>query len=161
MNDYQIQPNTRRCSVSGRELRDGEVCFSVLLDEGGRFVRRDYSAEAWPGPPAEAFGFWQGKISTNPTSRRPRIDDEWLLDCFSRLEGQTEPARLNFRYVLALLLMRQRRFRFEETKHEGSQEILLLRCVRTGVRHAVVNPCLTDEEIEAVQEDVFQALGWE
>jgi hypothetical protein len=36
-----------------------------------------------------------------------------------------------------------------------------MRCTRTGVRHAVVNPGLTDEELATVQEDVFQALGWE
>src|SRR5579883_530734 len=110
MQDYQIQPNTRRCSASGRELQVGEVCYSVLVDEGGRFVRRDYGADAWQGPPPGTFGFWQGKVVSGQSARRPTFDDELLLDCFSRLEGQTEPTRLNFRYVLALLLLRRRRF---------------------------------------------------
>jgi hypothetical protein len=39
--------------------------------------------------------------------------------------------------------------------------VLILRCTRTGVRHTIVNPDLTDEELATVQEDVFQALGWE
>jgi hypothetical protein len=29
------------------------------------------------------------------------------------------------------------------------------------VRHPVVNPDLSDEELAAVQDEVFQALGWE
>jgi hypothetical protein len=161
MIDYQIQPNTRRCAASGRELRPGEKYFSTLLEEGGKFVRKDYAAEAWQGPPEGAFGFWAGRIPQPNARRRPPIDDDLLLDCFGRLEGQEEPARVNFRYVLALLLMRRRRFRFEEARQEIGREVLCLRCTRTGARHQVVNPGLSDDELTAVQEDVFQALGWE
>jgi hypothetical protein len=46
MTEYQIQPLTRRCASSGRELQPGERFFTVLRDEGGQFVRQDYSAEA-------------------------------------------------------------------------------------------------------------------
>jgi hypothetical protein len=161
MTDYQIEPSARRCSVTGRELKPGEGYFSVLLDEGARFVRKDYSKEAWQGPPAGAFSFWQGRISTQRGPRRLPIDDDLLLDCFGRLAGQSEPSKVHFRYVLGLLLMRRKRFRFEEARQDKGQEVLHLRCTRTGNRYEVVNPCLTDEEMAAVQEDVFQALGWE
>ena len=160
MIDYQIQPSTRRCSVTGRELKAAERYYSVLVDEGGTLVRRDYSREAWQGPPAGAFGFWQGKVA-GPAARRPPVDDELLLDCFGRLEGESEPGRVRFRYVLALLLMRRRRLKFEEARREGTQEVLQLRCTRTGARHQVVNPALSDEELEEAQDDVFRALGWE
>src|SRR6185437_4006690 len=80
---------------------------------------------------------------------------------FQALEGQLEPRRLRFRYVVALLLMRRRRLKFDQTQQDGAQEVLLLRCTRTGARHTVVNPSLTDEELATVQDDVFQALGWE
>lgn len=160
MTEYQIQPNTRRCADSGRELKPGERYFSVLLDEAGKFVRRDYAAEAWQGPPAEAFSFWAGRVPA-AGNRRPPIDDDMLLECFRRLDGRAEPAGENFRFVLALLLMRRKRFKFEEARNEAGREILCLRCARTGERHEVANPRLTDDEMAAVQEDVFQALGWE
>ena len=161
MTEYQIQPNTRRCAVSGRELKPGERYYSVLLDEGGKFVRKDYAAEAWPGPPADAFGFWAGRVPDAGGRRKPPIDDDLLLDCFGRLEGRTDPSGENFRYVLALLLMRRKRFRFEEARNEAGREVLVLRCSRTGARYEVANPGLADEEMAAVQDDVFQALGWE
>src|SRR5437868_3375354 len=112
MTDYQIEANTRRCAATGRELRPGEKFYSVLVDEGGKFHRRDYGSEAWPGPPADAFSFWTGRISTSEEDRRPRIDDDLLVDCFQRLEGDTDPSRVRFRYVVALLLMRRKRFKF-------------------------------------------------
>ena len=57
--------------------------------------------------------------------------------------------------------MRRRRLRFEEARQEAGREVLGLRCTHTGARHQVVNPGLNDDELTAVQEDVFQALGWE
>jgi hypothetical protein len=161
MLDYQIQPNTRRCSLTGRDLKPGERYYSVLLDEDGRFVRRDYSLEAWQGPPHGAFSFWVGKIPTGEAKKRPPIDDELLLDCFTRLEGETEPARVNFRFVLALLLMRRKRLKLEGSVVEDGDEILLMRCTRGGAEQRVVNPQLTDEQIAEVQEEVFQAIGWD
>lgn len=161
MIDYQIQPSTRRCCVSGREIQPGEHYYSVLLEEAGKFVRKDYSVDAWQGAPEGAFSFWKGRLAVSQGKRRLPIDDEMLMECFERLEGQLEPNRLGFRYVVALLLMRRRRLRFERSEQDGSQEVLWMRCTRSGVSYAVVNPGLSDEELTTVQEDVFQALGWE
>jgi hypothetical protein len=161
MTDYQIQENTRRCAATGRELKPGERFFSVLIDEGNKFVRRDFSSEAWQGPPPGAFSFWSGRVPAASDTHKLRIDDDLLVDCFQRLEGQTDPSRLNFRYVVALLLMRRKRFKFEEMRHLGDQEILCLRCTRTKAQYQVVDPRLTEEEMAAVQEEVFKVLGWE
>ena len=57
--------------------------------------------------------------------------------------------------------MRRKRFKFEEARNDGDREVLVLRCGRTGARHEVADPRLDDEEMAAVQDDVFQALGWE
>ena len=132
-----------------------------MVDENGQFARQDYSPEAWPGPPANAFGFWLGRIPAGDADRKPRIDDEMLMDCFQRLEGEAEAGRVNFRYIVALLLMRRKRLKFEEVRAEAGHEVLLLRCARTRTAYTVVNPNLTEAELHAVQEEVFRVLGWE
>ena len=161
MTDYQIQPISRQCSLTGRDLRAGETYFTALLDEDGKFVRRDYSREAWQGPPAGAFSHWMGRVPARDTDRRPPIDDGLLLDCLQRLEGQDDPSRVKFRYVVALLLMRRKRLRFEDVRVAGDQEWLRLRCSQTKVIHEVLNPSLTDDEIQTVQQEVFAVLGWQ
>ena len=161
MTDYQIQPNTRRCAVTGEELPPGAKFYTVLLDQGGKFVRQDYSSAAWTGPPEGAFSFWTGRVPPRDANRQPRINDEVLLDCFTRLQGETEPGRVSFRYVLALLLMRRKRLRFDRVEEDGGYEVMHLRCVRTGAAYAVVNPRLSEEEMIAVQDEVFKVLGWE
>lgn len=157
MTDYQIQASTRRCAATDREIGPGERYYSVLLDEGGSFLRKDFCEAAWSGPPAGAFSFWRTRLGDDRRPRRPPIDDEILVDCFHRLEGDLEPARLAFRHVLALLLLRRKKFRLDDTTREGMQ----VRCLRTGQRFTVVDPAMTDAELEAVQEDVFRVLGWE
>ena len=161
MAEYQIQPHTRRCAVTGRELQPGERFYTALLEEGNLLLRKDYSHEAWKGPPAGAFGFWSGRVPPAEAGRRPQIDDDLLATCFHRLEGETEPSRVSFRYVVALLLMRRKWFKFEEARTEAGREILRLRCARTREVHEVINPGLTEDELGAVQEEVFKVLGWD
>lgn len=160
MTDYQIQPNTRRCSISGRQLLPGEKFFAVLVEEGDGFVRHDYSSESWQGPPANAFSFWAGHVPPPEESNRPKFDDEMLMDCFQRLEGEAEPRKVSFRYVVALLLMRRRRLKVDSSSKDAAPDTLCLRCTRTGTAYQVTDPKLSEEELEKVQEDVFQVLGW-
>jgi hypothetical protein len=161
MTEYQIQPNTRRCAATGDELRPGAKFYTVLLDQGGKFIRQDYSTAAWKGPPDGAFSFWSGRVPAHEQSRQPRINDDVLFDCFIRLAGETEPRRVSFRYVIALLLMRRKRLRFDHVETDGGQEVMHLRCGRTGAEYQIANPRLTEEEMIAVQDEVFKVLGWE
>lgn len=159
--DFQIQASSRRCCVTGRELNSGEKFYSVLIEQSGKLVRQDYSVEAWKGPPEGAFSFWLARVNPPESKRRPPIDDEMLLDCFARLEGQTDLGKVRFRYIVALLLMRRKRLKFDEARQEAGQEILELRCPRSADTYQVINPLLTDQELASVQDEVFQALGWE
>lgn len=160
MTEYQIQPGSRRCSQTGRELKPGEKFYTVLIENDGRFVRMEYAPEAWSGPPPDAFSFWMAHVPRSDSQPKMIIDDDLLMDCFQRLDGQVETKKLHFRYVVALLLMRRKRFRFEDMKVVKGDEILVLRCVRTKAVYEVLNPQLSEAEIEQVQEQVVQLLGW-
>jgi hypothetical protein len=160
MTEYQIQPHTRRCHASGRELKAGERFYSVLLDEGGKLVRYDYGGEAWAGPPTQAFSFWTGRVPAESAFGLRQVDDQVLLDYFERLDADEGVPRTKSRYVVALLLMRRRKLKFEEAVMEGGQEMLVLRCAETQKQYRVLNPRLTDEELAAVQDEVFGLLGW-
>jgi hypothetical protein len=83
------------------------------------------------------------------------------MACLQRLESETDSTKIAFRYVLALLLMRRKRLRLEDTKKEGPREVMLLRCTRKGDRFRVADPALSDHELESVQDEVFRVLGWE
>lgn len=158
--DYRIEPNSRRCAATGRELQPGERYYTALLEQDHALVRQDFSTEAWQGPPTGAFSFWRGKVPPSQEASKPRFNDDLLEDCFLQLDGTEEPGKVAFRYVVALLLMRRRRYKLDETFEEGGVEKMRLKHSRTGASHEVVHPHLSEEEILQVQDDVFQVLGW-
>lgn len=158
--EYQIQPNTRLCAVTGKPLEVGDRFYTALLEEGDHFVRKDFSQAAWQGPPPGAFSFWTGHVPPPQQRQKPRFDDDLLEECFHRLEGQLDPARVNFRYVVALLLIRRKRLKLEQTLAEGDEEMMLVSCARSGEKYTVINPPLSEDEMTQVQEEVFKVLGW-
>ena len=161
MTDFDIQGPSRTCTATGRPLKPGERVYGVLLEDGGKLVRRDFAADAWTAPPPGAIAYWAGRV---PASDKPKavVNDALLLDCFDHLAGATEANKLHFRYVLALLLMRRKRLKFEDAKRlADGTDVLVVRDARTGNRLEVADPRLSDEAIESVQEEVFRVLGWE
>jgi hypothetical protein len=161
MLDYEIQPHTRRCAATGRDLHSGEKYHSVLIEQEGKLVRQDFADTAWTKPPAGAFCFWTGRVPSKEQVRKMRIDADMLLDCFQRLDGSAGADKINFRYVLALLLIRSRRLKYLDCRTQDGREILRLRCLRGETQYDVVNPGLTEDELAAVQEEVLQVVGWD
>lgn len=156
-----FQTHTRLCAATGRPLAPGEKYYSALVDDAGQFVRRDYSADAWPGAPEQAIALWSGKVPAIHQKRRLTFDDELLMDCFERLADDVDPARIQFRYVLALLLLRRKRLKFDDLQRNAGFDYLKLTCPRTGSSFEVLDPRLSEADIERVQEEVFKLLGWE
>jgi hypothetical protein len=150
------------CAATGRELKPGDRFHAVLTERDGRLARADYAAEAWPGPPPGAVAHWAGRVPGSDRPRKPVVNDEVLLGCFDRLKDSADADGRNFRYVAALLLMRRKRFRFEDaTRDPDGRDVLVLKDAKGGAVHRVTDPRLTDEQVVAVQAEVFRVLGWE
>lgn len=160
--EFDIQPLTRKCAITGRELAVGERYHGVLLDKDGKLRRVDYSAEAWDNAPPAAVAHWIGKIPAADKPKKPIFHDNLLLDCFQHLSESTAIDRLQLRYVIGLLLMRRKRFKFEDSrKQPNGQTVMILQDAKNGARHEVVDPRLSSQEIEMVQDEVFRLMGWE
>jgi hypothetical protein len=162
MTDYEIQGPTRVCAATGRELKPGDPFHAVLTERNGKLVRTDYAADAWPGAPPGAVADWTGRVPADDKPRKPVVNDDVLLGCFDRLKDAADADGLNFRYVATLLLMRRKRFRFEDAaRDDAGRDLLIVRDAKGGAIHRVIDPRLTDDQIAAVQAEVFRVLGWE
>jgi hypothetical protein len=160
MTEYEIAGAARQCSITGRALAPGDAIASALVDDAGRIVRRDYAAEAWHEPPPGTIGWWHGRISKDTKPRKPTYNDDVLLDLFRHLAEATEPDRIAFRYVVALLLMRRKRLKFEDLRKQAGQDLLQLRDAQAGTKYDVIDPRLDEAAILTVQDEVLTALGW-
>jgi hypothetical protein len=159
MTEYEIQPMSLHCAQTGRELKPGETYFSLLTETQQGFARLDYAAEAWQGPPEGSIGFWRSKVPAETGGRRRQIvDDSVVMEFFERLDGAEDATKQDFRYILALLLMRKKILKLAGVTREGDREILVLRTASGSTEHRVVNPGLTEPQLEAVQAEVQQIL---
>ncbi|GHT02756.1 hypothetical protein FACS1894139_01530 [Planctomycetales bacterium] len=115
-NNWQVERSRRKCAVSGREFAAGEEYFSVLQEDGDGFKRVDLAAEVWATfDKTGLFSFWHTRAAAAATAKRLTIDAEAVYDFFTNLITENSPtaARALFRYLLALILLRQRRLRLD------------------------------------------------
>lgn len=155
--DYEVQRCTRHCAATGRELRDGETFYSALVSRGANLERVDYSAEGWSGPPEQAIGWWKSQVPSKDQKKAQMAPSDVLLDCFLQLAD--EPDKQDMRYVLALLLVRRRILRLEQTEvNEQGIETLVLLSPRDESLHHVPS-IMPDEAREAeIQAELSQLL---
>jgi len=155
-----VQGPTLICADTGKTLAPGDKYCAVLCEEGEKYVRRDYAADAWRGPPAGAIAHWSGRVPASRAARKPTFNDEMLADWFYHLLDRTEPDRVNFRYVVALLLMRRKRLKFEDViRTEAGGSALVVRDAKSGRRLEIADPHLSEADLTAVQDEVFRVLG--
>ena len=138
---YEIPRTSGVCASTGRELEPGEPYYAVLVDlptdqqpteaesndnaaskdkaaEALRALglcRLDVSIEAWEGGfrPEGLFSYWKSTVPEPTTKKKLFVDDAILMNLLERLADATEPDRLAFRYVLALILMRKKLLRYD------------------------------------------------
>jgi len=145
MMDYHFPPLGKTCAATGKPLAPGSTCRSAVFEQNGQFVRKDFSPEGWTGPPQGAIGHWQSAVpvQTGP----PKLDPEQLLRYFEQLTEEASPSHDESRYLLALLLLQQRRFRLETVRSDDEGDVLVLSGLRGEGTFEVPHLQLADTEV--------------
>jgi len=81
-----------------------------------------------------------------------------LLAFFRRLSTEVEPEKVNFRFVLTLILMRKRKLKYDSSRNENGNEIWTLRVTGEDRNEDVVNPHLSEDQIQQLSEQMGQIL---
>jgi len=155
--EYEIRSCTRRCAATDRELAPGEAFYSVLVQQGAELVRKDYSEQGWQGPPEGAIGWWKSRMPDPRTGKPTWAPNDVMLDLLEQLAEQPEKA--DMRFVLALLLVRRRVVRHDESLCDPQGgEVMVLCCPRrqTTYRVPVVMP--DEARTQQIQDELAKLL---
>jgi hypothetical protein len=158
MADWEIKKTLGRCFGADRELAVGEEYFAALVQTEQGLERRDYSVAYWEAGKPEVYCFWKSRIANPEQKKKLFIDDAMLLAFFDRLATETDPEKLNFRFVLTLILMRKRKLKYDSAKNEDSKEVWTMRVVGEDRFEDVVNPHLNEDQIQQLSEQMGQIL---
>ncbi|MCC6580452.1 MAG: hypothetical protein IT440_08420 [Phycisphaeraceae bacterium] len=127
---YHVERTTGQCAVTGRALQVGESYIATLLeidpvkpgDPG--LKRQDVSLDEWNKGfrPPRLFCHWRATVPEAHQKKRLFVDDQVLYNLLIRLADDTQPQRMAFRFVLALILMRKKLLRYDGVKQKPDAE---------------------------------------
>lgn len=165
---YDIGRSSGQCAATGAALVPGEFAVAALIENesDGALSRLDYSISAWESSarPDRLFCFWRRRIPEPNVKPKPFIDDKELLALFERLAEAEGDRGLAFRFVLALLLIRNRLLRQVGSSKKGDRHALLVIPKGAGGEIPpieVIDPGMTPQAIDAVTEEFERVLRGE
>jgi len=164
MTDWKFAKRQGTCSTCEREFAEGELHFSSLVLRTEFVAREDSCVECWRSRPAsggvEAILWWR----THQRSDRRRgvaLNLEALEALFVQLDGRSEVALRELRYVLCLILMRKRRLKIERIYRDGNGEGMVVRRPRREERFDVAVFDFSPDRIDELRtrlRDVFEGV---
>ena len=158
MDEWEINKPLGQCYGTGRKIEYGEEYFGALVETDEGLQRRDFCADYWEKEKPNVFCYWKTRLPHPNQKKQIFVDDEMMLAFFERLEKETEQEKVNFRFVLALILMRKRRLKYDATRVEDAKEIWCLRIAGEKQIVEVINPHLDEEQIEQLSSQIGQIL---
>lgn len=170
---FDIGRFTGQCAATGEAIAGGTPFVASLaeaVDEGRPVLRRiDWSAQAWDGGarPEGLVCFWRGTAPNPGERRRILLDDHTLLEMVERLEGETDPRRIAYRWILALVLLRRKVLKLDRVERSADDppvERWLLRAKGAPEEAAplgLVNPQIRDEELRELADQLGELVHGE
>jgi len=159
---YQFAKPQGICHITQQPIAPGQKFMAALRETPAGFERLDISLDAWPQfDRKDVIGFWQTVMPKHEQKKKVFVDDQVLCEIFERLSETTEPAKLNFRFVLGLILMRKRMIVYEDTRVNDGKEIWQVRFKGHDDKLDLVNPKLDEQQVMEVSQQLSEILNEE
>ena len=110
------------------------------------------------------FSSWRTTMPEPGGKAKTLVDDEVLLNLFHRLADDQQPQRIAYRFVLALILLRKRLLKHDETKAQNGASVWMMRLKGDPVdapKVEVVDPNLSEEQVREVSDQLGEILRGE
>lgn len=159
---YEVARPRGQCGVSGRNIEPDEKFMAALRQTPAGMERVDVSLECWQEfDRSDLLGFWQTTMPRPDQKKKQFVDDEVLCGLFERLADAVEPEKVNFRFVLGLILMRKRMIVYESSRIEGDREIWVVRLRGREDRLDLLDPKLDEQQVMEVSRQLGDILNEE
>jgi hypothetical protein len=159
---YEVGRPGGKCCVCQQDLMPGTKVMAALRETPAGFERLDISLDCWPAfERGDLLAFWHTTIPLHEAKKKLFVDDQVLCELFERLKDTEEPAKLNFRFVLGLILMRKRMLVYESSREEGGRDLWTVRFRGREDRLDLLNPKLSEQQVVEVSQQLSDILNEE
>ncbi|MBL7134277.1 MAG: hypothetical protein ISS78_09280 [Phycisphaerae bacterium] len=161
--DYNIPKTGARCLSCESHLGGGDKLVAALRQRDGEFIREDYCLACWDkqdrSEDAEVVGVWHTHVPRPDEKKKLLVDDEVLISFFRRLDDTEDPARINFRFVLALVLMRKKLLVYDRTDtDQAGTDVWTMHFRKSDEKHKVIDPKMDEERISEVSRSLSEIM---
>lgn len=158
--DWNIQPPCGQCCVTGRHFADEEPFFTMLVEGEKGLERKDFSTEAWAqrDPARKPVSFWRSEFKLAPVDTPRTIAQDDAESLLRRMIESDDPATVNARYILAVMLERKKTLYHRDTIARDGSPWLVYEHKETGETFLVADPRLRLAELHAIQQEVAELL---
>jgi hypothetical protein len=163
--DYKIDKARQVCTACGEDIPEGSEIVAIARMSEGEIVREDYHVPCWVDPldreaskNLDILGVWRTTIPEKEAKKKLLVDDGLLINFFERLAGQEQPDRINFRFVLALILMRKKLLNYEGMDKKEGRDVWKMRFKNETDIHEVIDPGMDEEKIASVSASLGEIM---
>lgn len=161
---WHLRSRSRECTATQRGFIDGETIITAIFpdpDSSG-YLRRDFCTEGWQSRPVESekpFSFWRTTFTApSGESKETSVEKLSAEEILTRLVEEDEDHTENTRYVLAVMLERQKLLRETDSQRTPNGILRVYEHRKTGEVFIVKDPDIPLSQVEAVQNEVFILL---
>lgn len=161
---WHVRSRSRECAATGRAFIEGETIVTALYPdpESSGYLRRDLGLEAWNALAADAappFSHWKttfcSPVNEDASHPAAKLSAEEILH---RLVVEDEDHTENTRYILAVMLERQKLLRETDQQHTPNGILRVYEHRKTGEVYLIRDPNIPLAQVEAFQHEVILLL---
>jgi hypothetical protein len=162
---WNLKSRARECAATNQPFADGEAIFTALFHAAdGNFTRLDFSSDGWQqrqaadGEPLP-FSSWQSRFRAPETIEKPQVvHKESAEDLLRRLIEEDDEATENVRYILTVMLERQRLLRETDRQRTATGILRVYEHRKTGEVLIIRDPDIPLDQVEQVQTEIMAML---
>lgn len=161
---WHVRSRGRECAATQRSFVDGETIVTALFPdpESSGYLRRDFCVDGWAvhqESGEKPFSFWRSTYSPPGGAEHENAAEKLSAEeILRRLVDEDEDHTENTRYILAVMLERQKLLRETDSQRIGNGILRVYEHRKTGEVYIVKDPDIPLSEVEAVQNEVFALL---
>ena len=160
---WSIKSRARECAATGEPFEAGQKIRAAIFPdpESSGYLRKDFLEKAWDSREDEEkpFSTWLTTYEPPVIEEKPEdIVDEDPESLLNRLVEEDEAHTENARYILAVMLERQKLLRETDTQEVPTGILRVYEHRKTGDVYIIKDPQIPLSDVEQVQAEVKQLL---
>jgi len=164
---WHVRTRSRECAATGEKFTEGQKIVTALFPdpESSGYLRKDYSDDAWnaregEGGGEKCFSHWRTFFTPTPANETVQpVTKQNAEDLLRSLVEEDQEHTENPRYILAVMLERQKRLRETDSQPTAGGILRIYEHRKTGEVYIVKDPNIALDKVEEIQNEVIELLS--